>query len=197
MKKILASVACLGLWLVAGTALQADNLVLNGGFETGDFTDWTISNASNGSLLTVTPFVSHSGQYSAAFGATEWEFDAIRQSLSTAAGKTYVLSYWVNADTQGQPSNDFQAYWNGALLQDLHSLDRGDGTFAEYSASVTGTGTDVLEFVGYNAASNDYLDDVSVATAPSAPASAPEPASVALLATALLSLGIGKKLRKQ
>jgi hypothetical protein len=209
MNAILASLVSLGFLFLASGSLKADSLVLNGDFETGDFTQWTITNAANGSLLTVSPFVPHLGTYAAAFGATESEFDAIQQNLSTTPGQMYVLSFWVDLDAQGEPSNDFQVYWNNTLLEDLRSLDTSTGAYIQYSVSVPGTGTDILKFQGYNAASNDYLDDISVVAAPPlpggsptdggtpGPANVPEPVTVALSSTALLMLGIRKKFWKQ
>src|SRR5208283_5928083 len=80
---------------IVGTLSGQANLVVNGGFETGDFTDWTVTGGGNfvddGSSSGITP---HTGNYVAEFGASG-EIDYLSQTLSTTHGASYLLSFWL------------------------------------------------------------------------------------------------------
>jgi hypothetical protein len=79
---------------VSGTS--GSNLIQNGGFETGSFTDWT---AAGGILPTVTTAEAHSGSYSALLGrTTEPEVNgnsSIYQTIKLpTTAKTITLTFW-------------------------------------------------------------------------------------------------------
>ena len=80
----------------------SSNLIQNGGFETGSFTDWTIAGPVK---PTVTTAQAHSGKYSALLGkTTEPEVDgnsSIYQTItipSTANEATLTFWYWPGTD---------------------------------------------------------------------------------------------------
>lgn len=82
--------------------MRADNLILNGGFETGDFTYWGHPGAYIGSKtgtaggafgLPIT-IPTHSGNYAAALGGGG---TSIYQSFVAIPGDLYELTYWVDA----------------------------------------------------------------------------------------------------
>lgn len=60
-------VAAVVLGLVAGQA-RAGNLIVNGGFETGNFSGWTTTPTSSGSNFFVDSRAPHTGSYDAFFG---------------------------------------------------------------------------------------------------------------------------------
>lgn len=191
MKKALLLISTIGLLSLAGLA-KADTLVVNGGFETGDFSGWTTYPAPDfASYFGVDNSNPHSGTYAAYFGASPLAFDGIGQTLQTVANQQYMISFWLDIDSEGDPSNNFQALWNGIVVADITSQTANEGNYMQYTASVIGTGSDSLRLQGFNGASFDYLDDVSVAVA------TPEPASLLLSGLALLGLPVYVRSRKR
>src|SRR5690242_3646121 len=107
---IAASVAAV---LALGTSASADgvaslcdsvtlNLVTNCGFETGDFSGWTTTEAASGSLFFVADaslIAVNSGDFAAAFGAfMPPDTDTISQSIATIPGQPYVVSFFLMND---------------------------------------------------------------------------------------------------
>ena len=91
------------------------NLVTNCGFETGDFTGWTTTPAAIGSDFGVDPVNPNSGSFEAFFEATVPPFlDTISQSISTIAGQTYDISFFL--ENEGPPQNQFIAMFGSTTL---------------------------------------------------------------------------------
>jgi hypothetical protein len=123
-------------------ALQASatpitNIVTNGGFETGDFTGWTLSGNTGGAGLTggsgnigVNMSSAHSGTYGAFFGPVG-SLAYLSQNLTTVAGMTYELSFSLLNEGSGGESISpirpvggpidqiFQVFWNGSLIFEI------------------------------------------------------------------------------
>jgi hypothetical protein len=91
-------------------------VVLNGGFETGTFTNWTLTgNTPCLSVSTKSDYV-HSGNYgvqAGPAGTLGW----LSQTLVTLPGQPYMLSLWLDSPDGGAP-NEFTVYWNGTPLFD-------------------------------------------------------------------------------
>ena len=73
------------------------SMVQNGGFETGDFTGWTLTDdiysfVDNGSVSGITPY---SGSYFAALGQSG-ALGYLSQTLSTVSNQVYLISLWFN-----------------------------------------------------------------------------------------------------
>lgn len=167
------------LIVMVGTAMGDSNLVVNGGFETGNFTGWTLTgNTGNTLVNTALPF---EGTYDAALGPVGSQgFLTQSANLTTIAGQDYTFSFELQ-NNGGTPSS-FSAYWDNTLLFTLNNAPA--FFYALESFTVTGTGSDNIRFQYQNDPSFWHLDAVSVT--PAAPV--PEPASLCLLGTGAAAL---------
>jgi hypothetical protein len=94
----------------APTTMTGPNLLVNGGFETGNFNGWSLSGNTGFTSVTNSPFYVHSGSFGAALGPIGSE-GFISQTLATTAGKPYIVSFFLRSD--GGTPNRFLASWDG------------------------------------------------------------------------------------
>jgi hypothetical protein len=180
MKLHIAGLAAAVL-LMAAPAAQA-NLITNGGFETGDFTGWTLTNDTNSLVYTAIPgttYVPHSGNYEALLGAYGSD-GTLAQTVSDTGGQKLVLTYWLASD--GSTPNDFSTDWNGNLIAGSALSNIGLSGYVEYKFYVLATGSDTLAFNERNDFGFLSLDDVSLKAVP-------EPATLGLLGAGLAGVG--------
>jgi hypothetical protein len=181
--------------------LKASNIVLNGGFETGDFSSWTVTNAAASTHLFVTSNTGNTGVHAAAFEATrEGLYDSIAQTLTTINGESYTFTFFLvgnfgnfrsEPDSAFDPDADFQVSWDGNLVLDSHAANNTSFDFTQFSFSEVATGNDTITFSGYNIPGAYFLDDVAVSSA----SSVPEPATWMLLIGPLLTVSIFRIVR--
>ena len=102
---ILALVSLLGLGI---TQSARANLITNGGFETGDFSGWTVRGRDNDVVGSV-PFIPpHSGNFQALFGVGS---NSITQNVATKPGSSYVIDFWLAAKIFNQVEGAFFVSW--------------------------------------------------------------------------------------
>lgn len=171
------------------------NLVLNCGFETGDFTSWNLSGndvpISEGVLYgveTIDPFPlpggtnPNSGMFQAFFSDQAADPTTLSQTLTTVAGHQYTISFYLAQQLigPGTVNNDVLVSFGGSTVENLSDV--GVQGYTHYTATVDATsasttfniklGNDVGEFL---------LDDVSVVASPE-PATLPVLVGFVLLA---------------
>ena len=143
--------------------MSSGNLIANGNFATGDFTDWTLGgNDTNALHLNQCPRCQHlCGRFDSS-GADA----TLSQTIATTAGQTYTLSFWLNM--QDGSANNFSALWDGQAVLSLTNVVNSSG-YTEYTYVVTATSsTSTLEFSA--AGSPWFVDNVSLtATVPTPP----------------------------
>jgi hypothetical protein len=163
---VCAAIAMLFLGVQAGTACA--NLVLNGSFQTGDFTDWTQSNPGN-------TYAFFTGATCAPV-ATEVQLGTnglgtdtqIYQSIATTAGQSYTVSFWLANDDFSNTSN-FKLLWNGAVETTNPALQNSGLAFnyTEFSFTGVATGaTSVIAFDFQNDNSDYHLTNVNASPTP-------------------------------
>lgn len=150
------------LLYIAFSQLAVADLVVNGGFETGDFTGWTVNDPS----FPISPYVgnnptfAHSGNDKAYLG-TVGAIGSILQTLVTTPGQAYTLSFWYTNDGT-VPPNELDALWNGSSVFSVVDAPQNENYTNEvFTVVATGTST-VLEFDYRNDDDFFRLDDVSV-----------------------------------
>jgi hypothetical protein len=161
--------------VLAGAGRANADLVVNGGFETGDFTGWT--RAGNPGFTFVTTFNPNSGNFAAALGPVGSP-GYLGQLLATTPGTAYTVSFALASD--GLTPSMFQATFGGTTLLSLTDLPATSG-YTTYTFSVTATSPlTPLTFAFRNDPGYLRLDDVQV-NPTGGPAANPEPSGLALL----------------
>jgi hypothetical protein len=180
MKKTLALLALL-LSLALVQSAAAVQLVTNGGFETDDFTGWTVTPAADSSFVFVAGNP-HTGNFAAWFGAYGSTPDIISQTLPTVVGTSYKINFWLQAFDDG--INSFSASFGGNTLLTLTNQTAFPYTSYSYQVVATGSST-VLSFSGTPLVSFWNLDDVTVT---------PLPGTLVLLGSGVFGLLAWRKL---
>ena len=135
--------------------------ILNGGFETGTFTNWNSSGAFGVQSISTAAYYRHSGTYGAQLSASGALRD-LSQTLSTTPGAVYSISFWLD-NPVSHTNNEIQVSWNGTVLLDMTNLPVIGWTNIQLMVTATAS-VSVLQFGYRNDTAYFGLDDVSVSS---------------------------------
>jgi hypothetical protein len=165
------------LCMTALSVVARANLVFNGGFETGDLTGWTLTNASvydavceAGNPIGAATCIVNSGDYAMSFGQAGG-VTTLSQSLATTPGTEYALDFYLANDNPTDAGvTTFDVMWNGSSVYSLPSP-QPSFPYTPVSLEVTAaTASTTLSFLAQQDPSQWFLDDVSVQAIPEPPA---------------------------
>ncbi len=165
-----------GATLIATVTLAVgQSVVQNGGFETGNFSGWTlVGNTTSGYDIynavegQGSGFdVVHSGNFGAFLGDTQ--LASLSQTIATVRGQYYLLSLWLNNPSSGE-GQQFILSWNtnASTPMTLFSVTSPPAfawTNLQFLVSATDTNT-TLQIQAENYANYFGLDDIAVTPIP-------------------------------
>lgn len=188
----LATLALSVLACLTAPGAYAQNLLTNGGFETGDFTGWTTGGNFEDTSVVSGAFYDYSGaqegRYYAVLGPVGAD-GTLSQSFNDTAGFSYTVGFWLNA--VGDSPSDFSVYWDGTQILSLTNPNTA-GVWTNFTFQEMGTGHDSLVISFRDDPGYIALDNVSVMNN----LATPEPSIVLLLGAGFLGSAAVMRLRK-
>lgn len=136
------------------------NLVVNGGFETGNFNGWTLA-ASATQVVNNKTYI-HSGKHGAQLGQAS-TLGYLSQTLPTTAGQSYLLSLWIEVPSNAFAAtpNEVKVQWEGAAIYDQVNLPFAAWTNLQFVVTASQSGSELK--IGFR--DDPYylgLDDISL-----------------------------------
>jgi hypothetical protein len=161
------------------------SLIVNGGFETGDFAGWTWFGNTSSTFVGGPPYA-YTGKYGALLGPGG-SLGYLSQTPATVPGQAYLLSLWLYSP-DGKGPNQFQVSWNGQML--FNQVNLGILGWTNLAYLVTATNTNSVVQIGFmDNPSYLGLDDVSLVTVNQPVLQAPIPDGANLLLSWAAQLG--------
>lgn len=169
------------------------NIVVNGGFETGDFTGWDQVNDTSFSGVTCASFgglAPPEGSCQAFFGPTDPGGGGILQTFTTIPGGSYELSFQLA--NLGNPPNAFGLFWDAGFVSIDFDLPPFDYMLATVELTATSSST-TLGFIFFHQPSFFLLDDVVLVAEDLV---VPAPASLGVMLAGMGLLGFAARRRR-
>ena len=140
------------------------NLVTNSGFETGNFTGWTVFGANTASSVNIgvdsLPADVHSGSFGAFAGNAVTT--TLSQTIVTVPGTTYTVSFFLDVYQADATNGFFTANFGNNTFVNLQEPTQTD-VFTQFTASVVATTAATTLTFSFNDPGGFFgLDDVSV-----------------------------------
>jgi hypothetical protein len=180
--KLLIALAAAAAFSLAHPAIA--NLITNPGFETGNFTGWTVSGAASvvGTASGISP---HSGSFQAAGSVA-----TISQTFATTPGQLYTLDFWAAAVTPpGVMGQGFRVFWDGENFI-ATGFSEGTQPYLEFTLDITASSAFTNLAFEFATTGTVFFDDISVT-----PVGVPDAGSTLPLLS-LASLGLVALRRK-
>lgn len=178
--RLASAFALAGLAGLPAHASAGTNLVQNGGFETGDLSQWTeVGNTGYGAVACGG---APEGDCQAFFGPIG-SLGGIAQHIATTAGGQYAISFVLNSD--GGTPGAFEADFGGQTLLSLTNPPAAGNQTFTFDAAATDANT-ILQIQFQDDSGFMFLDGVQVS-------SVPEPASFVLMSLGLLGLAASRR----
>jgi len=170
MIKIESRLGWLAALMLSVSPVAANNLVVNGDFETGNLSswatggNWTGFDYVAGSASNINPALS-GGSYLLTLSNYSNQGPAqVSQTLSTVAGQLYDLSaIWANGSSNNLGNQYLNLIWNGqTVLSESATIPTG---WTSFNTQVVGTGSDTLVIQGLSQSGYNAIDNVALVTA--------------------------------
>jgi hypothetical protein len=189
---LLRSTLCIATLAASLFAVSADaQLLTNGGFESGDFTGWTLNDPSGFTGIGSDAAFAHNGSAHYAYLSTDitpdpvTPFSSLSQTFNTTPGTTYTFSFFLAHDVSPSLGNSIDVLWNGGSVFSQTNMAIQDYTTGSYSFDLPATGPSTTILFSFQDRDDAFrLDDVSVTAA------VPEPSTVSFVALGLGFLGL-------
>ena len=142
-------------------------LLVNGGFEDGNFSSWQLNGYTNETLLVTNSTYVHSGTYGTQLGPSNTNGFLGQDISPTQIGQLYNVSFWLKNTTNAFGSttpNEFAVTWNGHSVFGLTNAGAFDWTNVSFNVPAT-VADEFLQFQFQQNPAYWGLDDVSVTPA--------------------------------
>jgi hypothetical protein len=144
----------------------------NGGFETGDFSDWNLGGAPDATNVAYNfvsavdprfaPYI-HSGEFAAILGEPN-QTASLSQTFSTVSNQLYEISLFLD-NPVGGATNQFEVLWDGTTLFNQTEVPQITWTNMQFTVIATNTAS-TFQLIFRNDPDAFGLDDISIIPVP-------------------------------